>query len=198
MSMRTGLASLILAVVSAGCCSGPCCGPLVCVESPCYLRRIDQWHTDCTARRCAWQAIPNDLSVTGDYRNGFTQAFRDVARGADGTLPPIPPERYWDVCFRSGAGHARAQDWFAGYRDGAEAARAWCGETCRTIASSGTGYHFGPVRSSDIAPCGGQCGGGHYGDSPCGSGVCGSDHCGQHEFHGPASAGGGVGCGCRR
>lgn len=58
------------------------------------------------------------------FREGFTQAYVDMAEGGNGTVPPIPPERYWKSKFRSAPGYARAEEWFAGYRTGAGMAEA--------------------------------------------------------------------------
>ena len=163
---------LILISVTAGCqwgtpCGGSSCGPVVCVEHHCYCRKLDDLHTGMSARLCALQAFPGREGC--DYRRGFTQAYVDVALGRTGTAPPVPPERYWDVCFRSGCGQGRAADWYAGYRDGAAHAQQRCGTTCRTVPSSGTGYHHGPVRAHGPAHDGMWSAGGLEAEpvSPC-------------------------------
>jgi hypothetical protein len=106
----------------------------VCLESPCYCRKLDDWHTAIAAKKCAAHLLGG--RECPDYRRGFTQAFVDVALGRTGQAPPVPPQRYWDVCFRSPCGQNRAADWYAGYREGAEIALARCGSTCRTIPTS--------------------------------------------------------------
>ena len=146
-SMRSVL-GLTLILVTAGChsCGSrgfPSCGPTVCVEHHCYCRKLDDLHTGLAARKCALLALSGDECC--DYRRGFTQAFVDVAHGKTGTAPPVPPQRYWSVCFRSSCGQGRASDWYSGYRDGAAIAAGQCGEVCRTVPNSGTGYHYGPT-----------------------------------------------------
>lgn len=158
-----GLACLWL-VAAAGCSScGPGgCGPSVCVECSCYCRRLDDLHTAWVARCCADHALGNHGGASADYRAGFTQAYVDIALGKTGAPPPIPPRRYWSVCFRSPWGGRRAEEWYAGYQDGVAAARAWCGGTCDRIPSSGAAYSLGPGRDhaawsspGGVSPCGG-------------------------------------------
>ncbi len=161
MSMRLAL-GLLLITVTCGChaCNpqtcGPCgpagtacgtaCPPCVCVESPCYCRKLDDWNSSISARFCACRHLSG--RECRDYRMGFTQAFIDVAQGKTGEAPPVPPERYWDVCFRSPGGHDRAADWYAGYREGASQALARCGGTCQTVPSSGAAYQSGIRRGA--------------------------------------------------
>lgn len=165
MTTRTSIRSVVaglLACLAAGCstCGPEGCRPLVCVETCCYCRRIDDLHTALVARRCACVALDGCGYTSCDYRDGFTQAYIDIAHGKTGALPPVPPQRYWSVCFRSPCGDSRAADWYAGYRNGVESARAWCGQTCHRIPSSGTPYYNGPPRSHDDF---------QGGDSACGA-----------------------------
>jgi hypothetical protein len=163
-----GLTCLGLLII-AGCSSGGPggCGPCVCVECGCYCRRLDDLHTACVARHCAWHALGSCGGATADYRDGFTQAYVDIALGKTGSPPPIPPQRYWSVCFRSPWGGRRAEEWYAGYQDGVASARNWCGGTCNRVPSSGAVYSLGPGRdhaagsaASGMSPCGvNPCGG---------------------------------------
>lgn len=141
------LAGLLLALVAAGCgsparygCSS--CGPVICVERHNYCRCLDDWHSGLAARRCALKALGICSDVSPDYRRGFVQAYVDIAQGATGATPPIPPERYWSACLRSGCGRMRADEWFAGYSDGA--ARALTCYRGGTVPSSGVPYVTGP------------------------------------------------------
>lgn len=61
-----------------------------------------------------------------DFSTGFVQAYVDVAEGGSGNTPAVPPERYWKRCNRTASGHGRAEEWFAGYRAGAQLAEAEC------------------------------------------------------------------------
>ncbi|MFV0446606.1 MAG: hypothetical protein ACK5Q5_23800 [Planctomycetaceae bacterium] len=128
----------------------------MCVEHHCYCRKLDDCHTAFAARRCAYGSLPAREGC--DYRRGYTQAFVDVALGRTGEAPPVPPQRYWSVCFRSSCGDDRANDWYAGYRDGASQAIAQCGGQCNQIPSSGTAYVRGPVRNESG---GAECSFGH-------------------------------------
>jgi hypothetical protein len=162
----------------AGCGAGGCgaggCGPIVCCESHCYCRRLDDCHTEMVARRCACELLTG--RECRDYRLGFTQAFVDVALGRTGQAPPVPPERYWSVCFRSACGQDRVADWYAGYREGAEIALARCGGTCQTIPSSGAAYQAGTLRDPGLQGVGWQTGGPLGG--PAGAGC----PCGRYSY----------------
>ena len=60
----------------------------------------------------------------GEFGAGFRDGFVDyVYAGGDGAPPPLPPRKFWNVAHRNPAGHAASHDWFAGYRQGAAAAR---------------------------------------------------------------------------
>jgi hypothetical protein len=169
MSMRRGPGLLLLLLATAGCCStcgDPCgsCGPWVCVESCKYCRCLDDLHTGTAARRCALEALHCRDDVSCDYAHGFVQAHVDLAQGATGTLPPVPPERYWSVCFRSCPGHVRAQEWYRGYADGVASAGGGMGAPCQHIPSSGTVYDSGPAYGHNPSrggafPCGYRPGG---------------------------------------
>lgn len=70
-----------------------------------------------------WQQCP-DLWDSAEYRAGFRDGFIDyVYAGGCGEPPPVPPREFWNVSLRSPEGHARAQQWFNGYRHGAGTAR---------------------------------------------------------------------------
>ncbi|MEZ6066259.1 MAG: hypothetical protein R3B90_11260 [Planctomycetaceae bacterium] len=130
------------------------CGPCVCVDSPCYRRKLDDWHTTAVAKKCANKALLNCPGVPScDYRDGFTQAYVDVAQGSDGTAPPVPAEQYWGVCGRTGCGHQRAADWYAGYNAGAARALANCQLGGKTVATSGASYAIRPTGHAGAMAC---------------------------------------------
>ena len=58
------------------------------------------------------------VSPSTDFRDGFYRGYCDVCCGSCGTVPPVPPKKYWSAQYRTAAGHARAQDWFQGYSVG--------------------------------------------------------------------------------
>lgn len=103
-----------------GCAYG--CGP------NCYIGFIDSLRVRSDARanaryvlRKTYGAFPR---ISCHYADGFEQAFVDLAEGGDGSIPPIPPKRYWNAEFRCPAGSGCAQDWFVGYEAGVAAAGA--------------------------------------------------------------------------
>lgn len=154
--MRLVLGTLLLALTGCHTCGrpacGPCgspggaaCGPIVCVECCHFIRRLDDLHTEIAAKRCACEALARCGPVNCDYRHGFTQAYVDLALGGTGTPPPVPPERYWSVCFRTQCGQDRAADWYAGYRDGVASVRGY-ESTGPVIPASGAAYVLAPGR----------------------------------------------------
>jgi hypothetical protein len=105
------------------CCSGGgTCGPNL------YLGCVDNWRVRRHARACADRAWHRGHAPGGrgscHYREGFTQAFVDLAEGGDGTPPGVPPERYWWCLYRSSCGQRFAEEWFAGYDAGVGTARS--------------------------------------------------------------------------
>ncbi len=56
------------------------------------------------------------------FKNGFRDAFYEIADGGDGKVPPIPPKKYWNAYYRSPEGKVYAQQWFNGFRVGAATA----------------------------------------------------------------------------
>jgi hypothetical protein len=59
-----------------------------------------------------------------DYHAGFIEGFSYfVFRGGDGEPPPVPPQCYWKESFRTPEGQVRVQNWFNGFRVGAQTAR---------------------------------------------------------------------------
>lgn len=89
-----------------------------------YWPKLDEWKTSRTAasaaRKVLWKQMWQTKSwINAHYREGFTQAYIDVANGGNGEVPPVPPPRYWNAHFRSAKGQWRAERWFDGYRAGA-------------------------------------------------------------------------------
>lgn len=85
-----------------------------------------------------------------DFKEGFEQAYVDIAEGGTGVTPAVPPARYWSFRYRTPYGHARAQEWFNGYEMGANLANA-DGLKFNSIATSAGG----PNATGDIVPAGG-------------------------------------------
>ncbi|MEX0643151.1 MAG: hypothetical protein WD468_10650 [Pirellulales bacterium] len=78
-----------------------------------------------------------ELAGRTEYAVGFRDGFVDyVYGGGTGEPPLIPPRHLWNVDFRSEEGHQRADDWFAGYRHGAQVARDEGYRSLATVRSS--------------------------------------------------------------
>lgn len=83
------------------------------------------------------RAIP-EMAADEDYALGFRDGFVDfVYAGGDGEPPPVPPRRYWNIEWRNPPGKAAAQQWFAGYRHGANSARSGGYRQFGIVMSSG-------------------------------------------------------------
>jgi hypothetical protein len=100
----------------------------LCVEPHEYHYKKD--HFKKRHRRIAkdaWQEICEcnpHANYSADYADGFREGFADyLDYGGNGAPPPVPPRKYWNKEFQNPEGHAAIQDWFAGFRHGAAAAR---------------------------------------------------------------------------
>lgn len=98
-----------------------------------YCRQIDDFMAGMTARKVARHHMALNVSAdcpapSCDYRRGFEQAYVDVALGASGKAPAVPPAMYWQAGFRTPEGHARVDEWYHGYCDGAQHAVPLRGE----------------------------------------------------------------------
>jgi len=99
------------------------CKPLPYFTFGKYWPKLDEWRTTRTALKCARRNLFKQMWETkswinAHYREGFAQAFIDVANGGNGELPAVPPPRYWNAHFRSAKGEWRVERWFDGYRAG--------------------------------------------------------------------------------
>jgi hypothetical protein len=79
--------------------------------------------TCCTAQKCAKQDLKQIKRQCGgkfsnEYKDGYTQAYIDLAFGRPPCEPPVPPPRFWHACYRACEGRPAIDEWFAGYRDG--------------------------------------------------------------------------------
>lgn len=65
------------------------------------------------------------LGYSSDYVLGFKRGYADyLEAGGTGQPPPLPPRRYWRVCYQSPDGRRAIDDWFDGFRHGAAVAQA--------------------------------------------------------------------------
>jgi len=140
--MRWRLPILLLLLASSGC-AGPCPW-LRLPQGRCYNRTLDDTLAckvagdvarQHLADRCQGQEWPSR-----DYQAGYVQAYQDIALGADGQTPLVPPETYWQSCARTPEGHQRASDWFDGYTDGAQVAWDCRGEFNRVYTGEVGGH----------------------------------------------------------
>ncbi|MCS6976314.1 MAG: hypothetical protein NZM31_04795 [Gemmatales bacterium] len=74
----------------------------------------------------AWKQVLQEnpgAEFSVHYAEGFRQGFVDYLNaGGTGAPPPVPPRKYWGVRYETPEGHAAMQDWFAGFRHGADTA----------------------------------------------------------------------------
>lgn len=87
-----------------------------------YHRKIDNFLTTLTAQQCAHRDLKEVKQECGpvgtDYKDGYTQAYIDLAAGRPACVPAVPPPKYWHAWHRSCAGREAVDDWYAGYRNG--------------------------------------------------------------------------------
>ena len=85
-----------------------------------YIPIIDDFLTKHAARKCAVHSLANmgakQCAKNDDFRQGYIQAYEDLALGSRGLIPAVAPPKYWKAHNRSIRGHMRADQWFAGYR----------------------------------------------------------------------------------
>ena len=66
-----------------------------------------------------------DHPYSVDYRRGFVDGFADyLYAGGSGEPPVVPPWRYRKASYETPEGYAAIEDWFAGFRHGANVALA--------------------------------------------------------------------------
>ena len=115
---------------------GAGCGPFLnatrtlVIEPLEYCERGDNLAELIRDRRladAAWKNVasaPADHPYSADYERGFKDGYADyLYAGGTGAPPPVPPRDYWDLRYKTPEGHQAAEDWFAGFRHGAAAAR---------------------------------------------------------------------------
>lgn len=86
-----------------------------------YHRHIDNFLTISTAQKCARRDLKyfSDCGeLTKDFKDGYQQAYIDLALARPACVPAVPPKKYWHAWHRSCAGREAVDQWFAGYRNG--------------------------------------------------------------------------------
>jgi hypothetical protein len=123
-------AALVLVVVSSGCTTCQQARRTLLYEPLDFgwkldrarsLRTYRSWAAD--AWRIERTACP-EAAASDHYAEGFRDGFVDyLYAGGDGAPPPIPPRKFWNMAWRGPTGQAAAQQWFAGFRRGAQVAQ---------------------------------------------------------------------------
>jgi hypothetical protein len=132
--------------------------PALWGRHPKFVRFEDNIHTSKQARfraALSLHALDDKSCLTCDYRLGYEQAFVDVAHGADGETPALPPANYWKNCMRTPRGHQKAQQWFSGYAAGSVAARSIYEPFNKVAASQLVEEEWGRVNRAGTAVPGG-------------------------------------------
>jgi len=84
-------------------------------------------HRNRELAEAAWRDFVSKHPAPGyskDFESGFKNGFADyLYSGGTGAPPPVPPRRYWNFKYETPEGHKAIQDWFAGFRAGAESAQ---------------------------------------------------------------------------
>jgi hypothetical protein len=127
--MRVLLAVCVngLALLSSGC-------TLIGDGARVLATRTHQALDDCQERQrdqrlaaAAWEEVLRTdpgLKYSPDYVRGFREGYAEyLYAGGSGEPPLVPPRRYQGPRYQNVEGYQAAQDWFAGYRHGAAAAR---------------------------------------------------------------------------
>jgi hypothetical protein len=75
----------------------------------------------------AWEEVragSPDAVYSEDFGRGFQDGFAHyLFRGGNGEPPPLPPGHYRQLRYQTPQGYRAIEDWFAGFRHGADAAR---------------------------------------------------------------------------
>jgi hypothetical protein len=65
-----------------------------------------------------------ETAYSPDYERGFEDGFTHyLYRGGTGEPPPLPPRRYRWLRYQTPQGYRAIEDWYAGFRQGADVAR---------------------------------------------------------------------------
>ncbi len=94
-----------------------------------YQAHLDKLVVKHAAKKCAKESLKEISCNCKDkpskaFRKGYQEAYVDIALGESGQVPPVPPEEYWAAHYRTPAGYLEIQEWFTGYKLGAEHALA--------------------------------------------------------------------------
>jgi hypothetical protein len=116
-----------LALLSSGCallCDG---AGMVLYRTRQALDDCREWMRDKRLAAAAWDEVRKTESgraYSEDHAAGFRDGFADyLYEGGTGEPPLVPPASYRTPRYQTAEGYQAVQEWFAGYRHGAAAAR---------------------------------------------------------------------------
>lgn len=73
----------------------------------------------------AWLEMYGGRATSPDFQRGFIEGYADFIQfGGNGNPPALPPRDYWQEEYQNPQGQVAINEWFAGFREGAHAARA--------------------------------------------------------------------------
>ncbi len=126
--MRPAVALSLLGVsLLPGCALLEDAGRNICVSLAAPIERHREWSRNYGWAELAWGQVcaQGGGPYSEDYAAGFKDGFAEyLFRGGDGEPPLVAPLRYRRASYQTPQGYAAIGDWFAGYRQGAAAARA--------------------------------------------------------------------------
>jgi hypothetical protein len=147
------------------------CGPIIngtrtlVIEPIHYCRRADELiecHRNHDLAEQAWAEFAGKgpcVAHSDDFAKGFKQGFADfLFAGGTGAPPPLPPRHYWGSKYQSAEGRRAIEDWFGGFRQGAETAKhnGWRRfievPTTATLAGSLPAAATAPPRPEPVGP----------------------------------------------
>jgi hypothetical protein len=127
MRRMVALSVVALSIFGSGCTLVSDATSLTVFE----MRECLQDHLE-SARNRKWaaraweevEACNPQRGYSADYAQGFKDGFESyLFRGGNGEPPAFPPRNYRQVRYQTPQGYQAIEDWFAGFRHGATAAR---------------------------------------------------------------------------
>ena len=127
MRRRYSVVLVALSILSPGC---NLVGDGIRTTCACFedaVEDVREYHRDLKLADEVWNnvcACKPGQSYSADYARGFRDGFVDyLYRGGNGDPPCLPPHRYRHFRYQTPEGYQAIEDWFAGYRHGATAAK---------------------------------------------------------------------------
>jgi hypothetical protein len=163
---RTSLAwPLIGACLLASGCSVSANGILgkfcrtVFYEPAVYCKRVDDHRANKRLRQMAHEAWEQFTmchavgSYCPDFAAGFTDGYYEyLYAGGNGAPPPVPPRHYWNDAWRTELGQQAINEWYSGYRTGAEVAMSYGRREIATVPAPHRMACAAPPLSDGVVP----------------------------------------------